>query len=213
MGLLPFRSPAPFVLYAGRGYERTCLLMGRNRIGCDHGLRSNCRWRRRHSRRRIIPSQNGPPIACYWCWPLSDYAPDAQYLLGRCYEVSGKDQAAFNAYQTVITKYPDSVHYEDVLWRQYAIGNRFLAGEWTKLWNIVPFFPNMDVTAEMFGQIVTNGPYSDVAPHAQLRIGAAREKQKDYEAAVKAYGVAADRYHDMPAIAADAIFRQGVAYF
>jgi outer membrane protein assembly factor BamD len=211
MGLLPFRSPAPLYYTPGEGWYYL-----------PYGTKPD--WMRPRAQEQLQVAEKAFKAADYTIaeraahrvllvWPLSDYAPDAQYLLGRCYEVSGKDQAAFNAYQTVITKYPDSVHYEDVLWRQYAIGNRFLAGEWTKLWNIVPFFPNMDVTAEMFGQIVTNGPYSDVAPHAQLRIGAAREKQKDYEAAVKAYGVAADRYHDMPAIAADAIFRQGVAYF
>ena len=70
----------------------------------------------------------------------------------------------------------------------------------------------MDTAANMFNEIVTNGPYSDVAPHAQLRVGAAREKAKIMTCAVKAYGTAADRYHDQPVIAADAIFRQGVSY-
>ena len=41
---------------------------------------------------------------------------------------------------------------------------------------------------------------------------AAREKQKDYEAAVKAYETAADRYHNQPAIAADAMYRWAIAY-
>ncbi len=68
----------------------------------------------------------------------------------------------------------------------------------------------------MSGQIVTKTAlHSDVKCRTRnCGIGAAREKQKDDEwRAVKAYGVAADRYHDMPAIAADAIFRQGVADF
>jgi outer membrane assembly lipoprotein YfiO len=99
------------------------------------------------------------------------------------------------------------------LWRQYAIGNRFLAGEWTKLYDTIPFFPSMTVAARMFSEIVTNGPYSDVAPHAQLRVGAAHEKAKDYDSAVKAYQLAADRYHDQPTIAADAIYREGVSYY
>src|SRR6202012_1458568 len=97
-------------------------------------------------------------------WPLSDYAPDAQYLVGRCLEAKGKDEAAFKAYQALIDKYPRSSHYEDVLWRQYTIANRFLAGEWIKVWNVIPFFPSMDTAAGMFNGIVTNGPYSDVAP-------------------------------------------------
>ena len=59
---------------------------------------------------------------------------------------------------------------------------------------------------------MTNGPFSSVAPHAQLRIGAAREKQKDYDSAVKAYATAADRYYNQPVIAADALYREGIAY-
>ena len=64
----------------------------------------------------------------------------------------------------------------------------------------------------MFDKIVNNGPYSDVAPHAQLRMGAAHEKGKDYAEAVKAYGTAADRYHDQPDIAADALYREGFSW-
>jgi outer membrane protein assembly factor BamD len=145
-------------------------------------------------------------------WPLSDYAPRAAYLVGRCFETQHKDEAAFNAYQEIITKYPKSGQYNEVLWRQYEIANRFLAGEWFKLWNLIPLYPSMDQTAKLYDKIVTSGPYSDVAPHAQLRIGAAREKQKDYAEAVKAYDTAADRYHDQPTIAADAMYRSGLAW-
>jgi hypothetical protein len=58
-------------------------------------------------------------------WPLSDYAPRAEYLIGRCLETSGKDEAAFNAYQAIIQKYPHSESYEDVLQRQYEIATAF----------------------------------------------------------------------------------------
>jgi outer membrane assembly lipoprotein YfiO len=64
----------------------------------------------------------------------------------------------------------------------------------------------------MYDKIVKNGPFSEVAPHAQLRIGAAREKQGHLPEAVKAYETAADRYHDRPLIAADALYHAGVAY-
>src|SRR5207249_9108676 len=75
-------------------------------------------------------------------------------------------------------------------------------------------------TAELYSKIVTNGPYSDVAPQAQLNIGVAHEREKlfglfktpDYPAAVKAYELAADRYHDRPKVAADALYRAGLAY-
>jgi outer membrane protein assembly factor BamD len=145
-------------------------------------------------------------------WPLSDYAPRAEYLVGQCLEQSRHDEAAFKAYQTIMQKYPKSENYDDILGRQFAIANRFLDGEWFRLWNTIPLYPSMDQTAKLFGQIVDNGPFSSVAPHAQMSIGAAREKQKDYDAAAKAYETAADRYRDQPLIAADALYREGLAY-
>jgi outer membrane protein assembly factor BamD len=57
-----------------------------------------------------------------------------------------------------------------------------------------------------------DGRYSEVAPHAQLKIGAAREKEKNYADAVKAYNTAADRYNEQPLVAADAMYRAGVAW-
>jgi outer membrane protein assembly factor BamD len=208
--LLPLRSPAPLIYTPGEGwyYELP-------------GQTSN--WQRPRAREQLVVAEqyykerdySNALRAAYrvvQVWPLSDYAPDAEYLVGRCLEAKRKDEAAFTAYQTLIEKYPNSPRYEEVIWRQYMIANRFLGGEWTKLWNIVPFFPSMDTAAGMFDNIVTNGPYSDVAPHAQLRIGAAREKQRDYESAVAAYGIAADRYHDQPVIAADAVYRMAESY-
>jgi outer membrane protein assembly factor BamD (BamD/ComL family) len=127
--------------------------------------------------------------------------------------VRGRDEYAFDAYQNIVKKYPRSQNYEDVLWRQYEIANRFLGGEFFRVfWGYLPLYPSMDETAKMYGKIVDSGPYSSVAPHAQLRIGAAREKQKDYEAAVRAYEAAADRYHNQPAIAADAMYRAALSY-
>jgi outer membrane protein assembly factor BamD len=146
-------------------------------------------------------------------WPLSDYAPRAEFLIGRCLEMRGRDEAAFDAYQNITKKYPRSQNYEDVLWRQYEISNRFLGGEFFRiLWGYLPLYSSMDETAKMYGKIVDSGPYSSVAPHAQLKIGAAREKQKDYEQAVKAYETAADRYHNLPDIAADAMYRAAFSY-
>jgi len=44
----------------------------------------------------------------------------------------------------------------------------------------------MPETVKLYDKIVNNGPFSAVAPHAQLRIGAANEKAKNYADAVKA---------------------------
>jgi outer membrane protein assembly factor BamD len=210
VALSPFRSPAPLIYAPGEGWyyesfgEKADWMRSRaeDQLNVAEQAFANHDYKiTLHAAHRVVR-----------LWPLSDYAPHAEYLVGRCLEDDGKDEAAFNAYQTILQKYPKSGEYEDVLWRQYEIANRFLGGEWFKLWNYVPFFPSMDRTAEMFGKIVKSGPYSDVAPHAQLRIGAAREKQKDFPDAVKAYETAADRYNDQPDIASDALFREGISY-
>jgi len=208
--LLPSRSPAPLYYVPGEGWYYE-----------PYG--QNVRWQRPRAKEQLQVAQKAFDTGDYDItlhaahriirqWPLSDYAPDAQYLVGRSLEMTGKDEAAFKAYQTLIEKYPRSNRYDDVLWRQYTIANRFLAGQWFKLWGHIPFFPSMDKTAEMFDKIVNNGPYSAVAPHAQLRIGAAREKQRNFPDAVKAYATASDRYYNQPTIAADALYREGISY-
>jgi outer membrane protein assembly factor BamD len=145
-------------------------------------------------------------------WPFSDYAPTAQYLVGRSLEAKGEDEKAFKQYQKLIQKYPKIAEADDVLTREYEIANRFLGGQWFKLWGYIPIGPSMDKTATLYDTIVTNGPYSSIAPQAQLKIGEAREKQEDWPAAVKAYERAADRYNDKPAVASDATYRAGMAY-
>ena len=210
MVMLPSRSPAPLIFVPGEGWYYE-----------SYG--TTAKWQRTRAKEQLEVAQQAFTNQDYTItlhaanrvlrvWPLSDYAPPAEYLVGRCLEVKRKDEAAFNAYQQIIEKFPKSGQYNEVLGRQYAIANRFLGGEWFKLWNLIPLYPSMDETAKLFGKIVNNGPYSEIAPHAQLCIGAAREKQRDYADAVKAYETAADRYHDQPKVAADAMYRAGLAW-
>jgi outer membrane protein assembly factor BamD len=210
VALLPFRSPAPLHYTPGEGWYYETI-----------GLNTN--WQRTRAKDQLEVAEQAfashdYKIASHAAhrvvriWPLSDYAPRAQYLVGRCLEADGKDEAAFNAYQNLIEKYPRSDNFQEILWRQYAIAGRFLNGEWFRLYDTIPLYSSMDETAKLFNKIVKNGPYSEVAPHAQLRIGAAHEKEKNYGEAVKAYATAADRYYDQPSIAADALYRQAVSY-
>lgn len=145
-------------------------------------------------------------------WPLSDHAGPAQYLLGRCYEARRQDEKAFKEYQRVLQKYPKIPNYTEILQRQTEIAKRFLGGQWFKLWGYIPFFPSMDRTAGLFDQIVRNGPFHETGPGAQMSIGAAREKQKNFPLAVRAYETAADRYFDKPTVAADALFKAATAW-
>ena len=207
--VFPFNSPAPLTYRADEGWTYEPVGGGK--------------WRRTRAKDQLEVAQNAFDKKDYGLalkaarrtvktWPLSDHAPKAQYLMGRCYEAQKQDERAFQQYQKLLEKYPKIDNYAEVLDRQYAIANRFLAGEWFKLWGYIPFFPNMEKTAGMYEKVIKNGPYSEVAPQAQLSIGAAREKQSDYPKAVKAYEQAADRYHDQKKVAADALFKAALAY-
>lgn len=210
LALWPNQAPAPLVYTPGEGW-----------VYESYGGRGN--WKRDRAKDQLEVAQEAltqkdlalaRKAASHLLkqWPLSDFAPDAQFLLGQCLEAQGQDEKAFNAYQRIFTEYPKSEKVREAMRRQYQIALRFLDGQRFKLWGVIPFFPSMEKTAGLFDQIVQSAPYSDVASQAQLRIGAAYEKQKNYPEAVAAYERAADRYHDRPIVAADAIYRAAVTH-
>ncbi|HWW02457.1 MAG TPA: outer membrane protein assembly factor BamD [Candidatus Acidoferrum sp.] len=206
----PTRSPAPLIYRPGEGWSY-------EPVGGEG------KWQRARAKEQMDVAQAAFDKKDYGLalkaaqrvvkvWPLSDYAPQAQYLVGRCYEARGNDEKAFKEYQKVLEKQPKIASYEEVLQRQYGIANKYLAGKWFKLWGYIPIFPSMEKTADMYDKVVKNGPFSDVGPQAQMKIGTAREKQKNFPLAAKAYETAADRYHDRPQVASEALYREGLAF-
>lgn len=208
--LVPFRSPAPLIYTPGEGWTW-------------ESAGSEGKWRRETAKdqlevartafsRQDFSTARKAARRVVKTWPLSDHSPMGQYVLGRCYEAEGDDEKAFSAYSKLLKDYPKSENVNDVLKRQYLIAQRFLNGQWFKLWGLIPAFPSMERTAKMFQDLANSAPFSDVGPHAQLRVGAAYEKQANYPLAVKAYERAADRYHERDVIAADALVRAGISY-
>jgi len=206
----PQRAPAPLVYRPGEGWTY-------EPVGGEG------KWRRGRAKDQLEVAQSAFDKKDYNLsikaarsvmarWPLSDYAPQAQYLVGRCYEAKGRSEKAFKEYQQLLEKHPKTAGFQDILNRQYGIANLYLGGKWFRLWTYIPLPPSMSRTAAMYEKIVKSGPYSDVAPEAQLKLGTAREKQKDFTAAAKAYRDASERYHDRPRIAAEALFREAQAY-
>ena len=213
----PFRAPAPLVYRPGEGWTY-------------EPVGSGGRWQRPRAKEQLEVAQAAFDRKAYGLalkaarhvlvrWPESDYAPQAQNLVARSYEAKGDAEKAFKEYQKLLEKQPKTASFDEIRRRQYEIANLFLAGKRFKLWGTIPLYRSMDRTAKMYRDIVKTGPYSDVAPQAQLNIGTAREKQSslgfkapDYTAAIQAYELAADRYHDQPKVASEAIYRAGLAY-
>ena len=142
-------------------------------------------------------------------WPLSFFAPEAQYRLGKILEDEGEFDAAFKAFQTMVTKYPSSEYFEQALNEQYRIANLYLAGEPQRIWKI-PVGPSMEKTIEMYDRIIKNAPYGTYAPQCQFNIGLARENQRKFTDAVDAYQKALDNY-PTSSVAANAQYQIGYA--
>jgi len=143
-------------------------------------------------------------------WPLSFFAPEAQFRIGKIMEDEGDFQNAFKSFQTMVTKYPSSEYFEQALDEQYRIANLYLAGEPQRIWKI-PVGPSMDRTIDMYERIVKNAPYGTYAPQCQFNIGLAREKQRRFSDAVDSYQKVLDNYPTSP-VASNAQYQMGYAW-
>jgi outer membrane protein assembly factor BamD len=143
-------------------------------------------------------------------WPLSFFAPEAQYRVGKIMEDEGDFYNAFQAFQKMVTKYPSSDYFPQALNEQYRIANLYLAGEPQRIWKI-PVGPSMQRTIEMYQRIIKNAPYGDDAPQCQFDIGLANEKLRKYTDAVDAYQLVLDNY-PTSSVAASAQYQIGYAW-
>jgi outer membrane protein assembly factor BamD len=143
-------------------------------------------------------------------WPLSFFAPEAQFRIGKIMEDEADFYNAFQAFQKMVQKYPSSTYFEQALAEQYRIANLYLAGEPQRIWKI-PVGPSMEKTVEMYNRIIKNAPYGTYAADCQFKIGLANEKQRKYTDAVDAYQKALDNYPGSP-VASNAQFQIGYAW-
>ncbi|UCC95130.1 MAG: outer membrane protein assembly factor BamD [Candidatus Omnitrophota bacterium] len=129
-------------------------------------------------------------------YPDAKKAAEAQYYLGLCLEELGKPYDAFLEYQKVIDSYPNSTHINEVVERQYHIGEHFLNRS-PKRWLGVSYYDFVDHPAiEIFTRIVEKTPYSPYASKAQYKLGLLFLKLGRYEEARDAFQKVTDSYPD-----------------
>jgi outer membrane protein assembly factor BamD len=203
--LMPTESPAPLIWTKGEGWtwQHGNVTVGTNpadQLKIGQQLEAKKQYRNAiGAYRRVIAR-----------WPLASSVPDARMGLAECYAAIGYHYKAFQTYQELIKKHPNTPHFDEVLQQQFEIGNLFLVGERQKTWGI-RWFPSTERTVEVYEQVVKNGPYSAVAPEAQFRIGLTYEKERDYLAAVHAFEKLMERYPKLP-LAEAAQFQIGLEY-
>ena len=153
---LPFRAPAPLVYRPGEGWTYE-----------PYGGAAT--WRRARAKEQLEIAQAAFDHKDYSIalraarrvvsqWPLSDYAPQAQYLVGRSYEAKGRTEKAFKEYQNLLEKQPKIGNFEEILHRQYDIAGLYLGGKWFYLYSFIPLFSNMEKTAASTARLSRAAP-------------------------------------------------------
>ena len=138
----------------------------------------------------------------------SESASEAQYYLGRCYEQLGNPYHAFEEYQLVIDNYPFTQRVDEIIKRQYEIGESLYQGEKTKYLG-VKFKALPEQMVEIYKKVVSNGPYSEYAPSAQFRIGEIYKNMEFYSEARDAFQKVLEDYPDS-SVAAEAKFQLAI---
>lgn len=202
--LSTLRSPAPLIYRPGQGWE----LEGHDTV--EETSKQQLEKGEHYEKAGKLEEAAQAYRALVKTWPLSPNAPEGQFRYAATLYKLYEFQPSFKEFQKCTEKYPDTEHFDEILKYQYDIACLFLAGERQKLWKI-PTLPSMDKAVEMFEQVIKNGPYSKIAPMAQLKIGFAREKQHQWDNAVKAYQELIRRYPKSD-LADDAQFQIGYAY-
>jgi len=127
-------------------------------------------------------------------YPDAKEAAEAQYYLARCLEKFDKFYDAFLEYQKLIDSYPNSQRINEVVEREYNIGEYFLNKEhkeWLGL-SLYDFVEHPSIT--IFGGIVNKVPHSEYAPRAQYKMGMILFQLGRYEEAREAFQKVIDNY-------------------
>ncbi|MFH1782506.1 MAG: outer membrane protein assembly factor BamD [Candidatus Omnitrophota bacterium] len=128
-------------------------------------------------------------------YPLSKEAPTAQYYIGRIMEDMGNPYEGFKAYQKVIDLYPHTEFVDEVIERQFNIGDGFFKGE--KYQVLGPLkVPAKDKAIEIFKTVSESAPYGKYADISIFNAGLAYKDIADYKNAILMFKELLDRYPD-----------------
>ncbi|MCF7887780.1 MAG: tetratricopeptide repeat protein [Candidatus Omnitrophica bacterium] len=129
-------------------------------------------------------------------YPDSKEAPEAQYYLGITLEELDKPFEAYLAFEKVIQSYPNSKRINEVVEREYNIGEYFLNRENKKLLGISIYDFVNHPSVQIFQSIVEETPYSEYASRAQYKLGVIFLQLSRFKEAREAFQKVIDDYSD-----------------
>jgi outer membrane assembly lipoprotein YfiO len=119
-------------------------------------------------------------------YPNSKYAPPSLYYRGICLEEIEYYYEAYRSYDRVLREYPTFKNIEEIIEREFKIGEKFLAGRKRKVMG-VKIFPSLDLAIEIFASIAEHAPFSEYGAKSQFNVGVALKKAERYTEAKEAF--------------------------
>lgn len=130
-------------------------------------------------------------------YPASPLASQSLLKSAECYEHEGSLYEAYKDYQKLLENYPKEINFDDILKRQYRIGELFIKGRKRKIWRF-PILPATDKGIEILETVIRNAPFSSISPQAQFTIGTAHKRMGKYTEAIETYNKIVTDYKDTP---------------
>ncbi len=119
-------------------------------------------------------------------YPNSVYAAEALFRTGLIRQKRHQFHKAFLSYQTLVTLYPSSEKFNQVIGEQYRIASDLSEGKRNKFVTWLPGFRNRERAVEYFETIVMTAPYSDYAPLALMNAARGYKRMNEVPAAIDA---------------------------
>ncbi|MBP6508579.1 MAG: outer membrane protein assembly factor BamD [Opitutaceae bacterium] len=116
----------------------------------------------------------------------SVYTPEALYRSAHLYLGRKQYTRAFESFQQIVGRYPNSKRFNEIIGEQYRIASALLDGAHGRAWGWFPVMSNRTQGLEYFEYILLNAPYSDYAPLALMNIARGHQKMRNTELAIDA---------------------------
>ena len=149
-------------------------------------------------------------------FPTSKEAPEAQFMVGECYEKLDSPYEACQSYQEVIDKYPSTSRLKEIVERQKKIADYFYAYKTSDM-SIkekakgIFAVSNWEKAANIYQMAIKNYPYYEKADEVQYRIADCYMKMGKYETARTEFEKVSSKYLDSPWID-DAEYQKGMCW-
>lgn len=119
-------------------------------------------------------------------FPSSDFTPEAHFYIGLCEEKLGRYYKAFQTYQSIIETYPLNVRLDEIVEKQYLLGEIFFKRK------------NYELAKQIFQKALQNSLYSKVSDVVQYKIGLSILKMNQFSQAQDEFKKVGENYSFSP---------------